>query len=176
MKKLLFNKKGFTLLEVLVTTAIIGVLFVVSSSIFINTIRSANKANITNEAKENSSLVIESLSRDVRASTDVSPLGNSGAITITTASDVINWVCNAPSPTANGFVTRQAVSGATLPLTNKDPKNGVSSVCTFDVVGGGANSLVTINLSFTEGKGVTGGSQDIQTLVSHKVSISARGH
>ncbi len=174
------NKKGFTLLEVLVTTAIIGVLFVVSSSIFINTIRSANKANITNEAKENSSLLIESLQRDVRNSTGASvtlaglPGPTGDTLTITTASgSSITWICSAATSTDNGYITREA-----LTVTNRDPVNGVSVVdCSnFFTVTAGANYLLTIDFGFTQGKGVTGGSQDIQTLVSHKVSISARGH
>ena len=175
----LINKKGFTLLEVLVTTAIIGVLFVVSSSIFINTIRSANKANITNEAKENSSLLIESLQRDVRNSTGASVNPGGDTLTISTAASVVPiiWRCNIEA-TANNYVSRQAAVGTELTITNRDPVNGVSVVdCSnFFTVTAGANYLLTIDFGFTQGKGVTGGSQDIQTLVSHKVSISARGH
>lgn len=158
---------GFTLLEVLVTVAIIGVLFIIASSIFINTIRSANKANATNEAKENASLVIEALNRDVRNSTGAAVSGGNSVLTLTPS---VTWECLG-SP-GSRYLTRQ-----TLPITNRDPVNGVSlSNCgIFSMSGTGSDFLVTIDFSFTQASS-QGSSQDLQALVRHKVSFSNRAN
>lgn len=164
---------GFTLLEVLVTTAIIGVLFIMASAIFINTIRSANKANITNEAKENASLVIQSLERDVRnaSSYTVNDTGLQLALNYSGGSTV-NWECKPAVVGANAYLTRQ-----NLTVTNRDPVNGVSaSSCDFlPHNGSGSTVLVTLKIRFTQGVG-SGASSDLQVLVNHTVSFSNRAN
>lgn len=164
---------GFTLLEVLVTTAIIGVLFIMASAIFINTVRSANKANITNEAKENASLVIQSLERDIRNASGYTINGSGSTLTLTYvgAANVV-WQCQPAAGGANAYLTRQ-----TFTVTNRDRTNGVSaSGCQFLPTGGsGSTVLVTLNLAFTQGSS-SGSSQDLQVLVSHTVSFSNRSN
>ncbi len=178
-------ENGFTLLEVLVTTAIIGVLFTVSAAIFINTIRSANKANITNEAKDNASLLIEKLQSDIKDSTsDLVSTTNvatpNDTLTIKPTSKLLNivWKCVDPA-TGNSYVTRNDLNTASgdLTVTNRDTVNGVSvQSCTNFFAATTANPpLVTVNVVFVQGSSA-GASQDLTVLVRHKVSISARGY
>lgn len=170
-KSAVTSTQGFTLLEVLVVTGIIGILFVVSSQIFINTIRSANKANITNEARENGSLVSESLQRDVhRASAAVVTGTTDLRLTYSDLSE-IRWVCN------SGFISRQVGAGIAYTVTNRDETNGINvpqAKCSFTVLGS-VNTLVTLDFEMTQG-GSAGASQDSQISVQQRVVATTRGY
>lgn len=173
------NNIGFTLLEVLVTTAIIGILFVVSTAVFINTIRSANKANITNEAKENASLVIEKLQKDIRLAVGiVTPAGDSSTLTIDVGTGQIVWECIPQSGNANGYFRRRTGAvGTEITVTNRDPVNGVSLKDCSQVfnIQAGSNALINLNFSFYQGA-TAGVTSDLETLVTHRSSIAVRGY
>ena len=184
MKKVLESKnlqQGYTLLEVLVATGIIGILLVVSSAIFINTIRSTNKANILTEARENSALVADTLKRDVRKVSSeagsVSVSADGLTLTLVTIEGARNWVCVAESSGNNGYITR---NGKTL--TNKDPFTGVSwsnpnpqKSCYFSIFGSGENILVNFFYTLTEGASAHTAGQDLGVILEQEVSVSTRG-
>lgn len=146
--------KGFTLLEILVSVAVIGILISVSSAIFINTIRSANKANATVEARENGANVLELFAKDVRSSADASPNGTSTSVLLNNSSGAITWNCD----NTEGVITRQVGSaGSILPVTNKDPQNGVSiKDCSFETTSANGVYLVKILFTITQPSGVSG--------------------
>lgn len=62
---------GFTLLEMMVTIAIIALLSVVFSQIFISTLRSNTKTEILKEVKQNGNLALESMTRMIQNATRV---------------------------------------------------------------------------------------------------------
>ena len=159
-------------MEVLVSTAVIGILATLSSVILINKIRSANKANITNEAKENLSLVAELLTRDVRESKSVT-LNSSTSLQLNYSDgSIVNWTCTAPGAGANGYVSRNAVT-----VTNKDPQEGVSySNCLFLLSGSAGSQIVTLNLTLTEGAGTAGRPQDLGVTVSQQITAFVRNY
>jgi prepilin-type N-terminal cleavage/methylation domain-containing protein len=70
------NQKGFSLLEILVVVSIIGLIAGVTSDIFIQIIKSSNKANIVTEIKQNGDAVMNQLERIIRNSEEVTAIGS----------------------------------------------------------------------------------------------------
>ena len=66
------TQRGFTLLEMLVSVAIIAMVSVVLSQVFISTIRTNAKTEILKEVKQNGDLAIESISRMVQNAKSIS--------------------------------------------------------------------------------------------------------
>jgi prepilin-type N-terminal cleavage/methylation domain-containing protein len=69
------NQKGFTLIEILVVIAIIGVVMGITSDVFIQIIKASNKANIVTEVKQNGDSVLNQLDRIIRNAEEVSAWG-----------------------------------------------------------------------------------------------------
>ncbi|HEY4694370.1 MAG TPA: type II secretion system protein [Candidatus Nanoarchaeia archaeon] len=171
------SEQGFTLLEILISTAVVGILMVVSSAIFINTISSNNKANIVNEAKENASLVTDTLERDVRRAsgtvtvTTTDALSPNDTLTVNILGTPITWRCHREVSGNNGYISR---NGRTV--TNRDPSSGVSwSTCLFSASGSTDNYLVKLDFTLTEGALSHGLGQNLRVTVNHQVSVSTRG-
>ncbi|MDO8515418.1 MAG: type II secretion system protein [bacterium] len=59
-------KKGFSLIELMVVIGIIGVLLTVGMNLFFQVVMSANKATTEADLRQNASLVMETISREVR--------------------------------------------------------------------------------------------------------------
>lgn len=172
-----FKSQGYTLLEVLVSVAIIGILIVLASTIFINTLQSANKANITTEARENISLAAELLERDVRKAQDAQPVSN-GVILTYSGSPNTTWLCVAPTATANGYITRQrtGLDASPISVTNRDIVTGVSALtCNFLINGSTEGKIVNLDVTFTGGVR-QGGAVDSKISVSHRLSATTRGY
>lgn len=166
---------GFTLIEVLVSLAVIGILATLASVILINTLRSSNKADITNEAKENIALVAEYLERDVRLASSVSVDTITDRLTITNSdSSITIWDCESGSP-GNDFISRQAPGVVALPLTNKDSKEGVNvSRCEFR--SSASERVINLDLTLNEGKGISNGPQEFGVSVSETITAFTRGY
>jgi len=69
------NQNGFSLLEILVVVSIIAVIAGVTSDIFIQIIKSSNKANIVTEIKQNGDSVMNQLERIIRNSEEITAIG-----------------------------------------------------------------------------------------------------
>ncbi len=175
MRKSEIFKNGFTLLELLVVTAILGILVGIATSVFIGILRSQNKTSIENEARQNANLAMSLLERDVRSAQDVTcsgvPCPGTGVSTITLTTgpgQTITWTCvpqvpPLPGPsTSNGYIQRTDSSG--LPpqtLTNTDTATGVNIICDnpnlappndpFVVTGAGARRLVSFGFIVEQG-------------------------
>ena len=176
---------GFTLIEVLVSVAVIGILATLSSVILINTLRSSNKANITNEAKENLALVAEYLQRDVRSAADATyvspPCGSSctNQVTIYYTNHSVIWRCISPGVGYNNYVTREDTGSVLgqLPVTNKDTTEGVSwSVCRFSDSGSANNKVISLDLTLIEGAGISSGPQEFGVKVQETITAFTRSY
>lgn len=165
------SKNGFTLIEVLVTVAVTGILTILASVIFINTVRNSKKTEISAEGRQNAALVIDRLQRDSRNAGNIVVTGTD-TITIDSAEgSQIVWRCHPEnSPTSNGFIGRE-VGGVELTVTNRDTIDGVSvKACSFN----SQSELVTIDFTINEGVGVQTGPQEYGVSLPFRTSISKR--
>ena len=78
-------KKGFSLVELMVVIGIIGVLLTVGMNLFFQVVMSANKATTEADLRQNASLVMETISREVRKGSCLDAA--SGSLKIYTTTD-----------------------------------------------------------------------------------------
>jgi prepilin-type N-terminal cleavage/methylation domain-containing protein len=69
------NQKGFTLIEIVVVIAIIGIVTGITSDVFIQIIKASNKANIVTEVKQNGDSVLNQLDRIIRNAEEITAAG-----------------------------------------------------------------------------------------------------
>ena len=81
------SKRGFTLIELLVVTVIFGILLIVGTNLFFQVVLSANKASTDADLRQNASLVIERISRDVRGSSCLNITNGSKDLNLYQSSD-----------------------------------------------------------------------------------------
>ena len=65
------NNKGFTLVEMLITLAIISIILVVSSEFLINLVNSSVKIQSRNEVEQNYNFIITKMAKMLQDSTNV---------------------------------------------------------------------------------------------------------
>jgi prepilin-type N-terminal cleavage/methylation domain-containing protein len=75
-KKLQENEHGFTLVELLLVVAIMGLSFGVTSDILLTIMRSFNKTTVMNEIEQQASFVSQKIERDLRNATNVTSVSN----------------------------------------------------------------------------------------------------
>ncbi len=162
---------GFTLLEMLVSVAIIAMISVVLSQVFISTIRTNAKTEILKEVKQNGDLAVDTLTRMVQNATSVTcPTTKSLAI-VNPDGNTTTIGC-----ALDGTVTRLAsASATTVYLSSGDVTLGgtdcASSTLQFTCTAvAGLPSQVTLSFSLAQ-KGTPGdqferASETFQTSVS----------
>ncbi len=60
------GRQGFTLIEIIMTMGIFGIIMVVGSNFLIQTIRNANQATIQNEVRQNASAIFQDIKTEAR--------------------------------------------------------------------------------------------------------------
>jgi prepilin-type N-terminal cleavage/methylation domain-containing protein len=177
VKSKLNQYKGFTLVELLVVTAVMGVLGVLSANLISSILRSQNKTTIINEARQNGNLVIDKFERDVKQSAEVCPVDpmtslpvcniiastSSTSVALTAYNgDTIVWDCQATSFKRGQGLDYAAASKPAnmMDVTNSDAVNGVAvASCSFTVLpkaGSNIPQIVTLNFFLTQGSGAPG--------------------
>jgi prepilin-type N-terminal cleavage/methylation domain-containing protein len=165
------GSKGFTLVELLVTTVIIGILAAVSATVISSVLKSQNKTVVINEVRQNGDLLIDRLERDVKAASDI-PSHTDYSVELIVGSDTINWVCD---PAAGTF-ERNTVS-----VVNTDAVTGVRVVdagtdgCQFKVTDASlvGTRLVTLKFKLEQGTNAPNKSE-FKARVPFEVTIGTR--
>ncbi|MBI4038187.1 prepilin-type N-terminal cleavage/methylation domain-containing protein [Candidatus Daviesbacteria bacterium] len=136
------SEKGFTLVEILVVTAVVAIMGIVITEIFISSIRGGDKAKVLASIKQNGQASLEIMDKTIRgADLVVCPLTSTPSDTVIIVKNGLYERFRFKSPpSANGFIERDkptAVSSSTWCsstdvsvspelLTDNDPKKGVS--------------------------------------------------
>lgn len=137
------KSKGFTLVELLIVTSILGVLGLIIASTLTNVFRGQNKVNTISQIKQNGQTAMDQIERLVRFSEKV-VCGGSGIFTdrivVAKQGQYIRIQFIAPTTTANGYLfydypdQLSSIDPCTQPqnnstvLTNTDLTRGISVV------------------------------------------------
>lgn len=140
----MFTNKGFSLVEILVVIAIVGVVGIILTSIFVSSIRGSNKAAFIETIKRNGQSALETMDKNIRnAKKIVCPfISNSGGIITsnfivikTQQDEYFKYTLQPANSTTNGRIesTKMLPTDAELSL--------IDASCTI------ANSQDTSNLT-----------------------------
>lgn len=121
------NQAGFTLVEILLSVALLGISASVASDIILTLIRTYNKTQVQNELEANGNFVIQKIEREAQGASSLSVDGTGKVLTIRKISGAVttNYVYRIENSGSVGAVTRQIGSGVKDTLTNTD-LNGVA--------------------------------------------------
>lgn len=103
------KKRGFTLLELVVSIAAIAIMSILLSQVFITTIRVNTRNELSNEVKQNGELVLTTMTRMIQNAQDVSSPCNTDGYTDSSLS-----IVNPDSDTTTFQCIRDATSSGVL--------------------------------------------------------------
>lgn len=186
-------KKGFTLVELLVSVAVLSILGVIFLVVFSNSLRGGNKAQIVLAIKQNGQSVLETMDKTIRGSDDVVCVDLSGT-TIVIGKDGVytRYQFIDPTPTDNGKIQQDnpdpeisEISCETsliepIALTDTNTETGVSvfvrvreSFFTRNK-SSGFKDVITIKFDIAQGVGVTPGTSSVIDPIHFETSIQLR--
>jgi prepilin-type N-terminal cleavage/methylation domain-containing protein len=141
------NKKGFTLIEVLVVIGVLTVVAGLGASIFSSLLRSYNKAHIVNELEQNGNFVLSIMEQQIRNAVDVREITNGIELTLRDGTTKkFEYVPDNCSSGSNGYITDSAGNV----LTGTDVVTGVNiTSASFVVNDSGTDLPKTVDISLT---------------------------
>lgn len=126
------NKRGFTLIELVVVIAVIGVIGVILTNTLVQTLRGENKVKIINKAKENGQVALDNMVYAIRNSDQVECVGRNSAnssgqddtLIIHNKSGVsegfIRFRFIPPTSSTNGYIERNDFTLESLPVSGDE--------------------------------------------------------
>lgn len=163
-------KRGYTLIELLVSIGIISIVAAIGVDIFLNITRSYNKANIITQIEQNGNLALSQMSYEIRNARSVSPTsGTTSTLSLVNqdGQDVVfSFVPQTGS--ANGYVARNSI-----PLTDNSYSNGVNVIQLSFTVTGVNPLVVSITLALAQPLGAPG-RVDYQAQTTLTTTVSLR--
>lgn len=164
---------GFTLLEMLVSIAIIAIVSVVLSQVFISTLRSNTKAEILKEVKQNGDLAVESITRMIQNAADAWCPSASSFSTLNPDGEVTTIACE---DTASGARLASQSAAQTVYLTST--RVSLGTTCAGSQLSvtceGAAGIPTTISVSFQLSQSGTVGDQFERASQTFRTSVSMR--
>jgi prepilin-type N-terminal cleavage/methylation domain-containing protein len=148
------SQRGFTLVEIMVVIALLGITVGVTNDILLSLVRSNNKTQVMNEIEQQSNFVSLKLERELRNARSVSS-ADTKTLTIETkaGSTIIYTVID--SGTDLGLITRKVGAAAPMNITSKDVPGGVLVSCAgiasecFSITGFNPK-IVSISIKFSQ--------------------------
>jgi len=166
-----FVKRGYTLVELLLSITLIAISVGVTTDIIISITKSYNKTQITNEIEQNANFVLLKLENELRSAKSVTSVTDTGStVTLTFVDSLgknVSYQVTVPQATTAGYISRSYDGGSYVIVTNNDSVGGVSVSCLTAGSSSGASncfraditdppSRVTLALRFTQA-GTAGG-------------------
>jgi prepilin-type N-terminal cleavage/methylation domain-containing protein len=177
--------KGFTLIELMITVAIIGVVSSIALTTISTVIKSSSKTNVVNRVKQNGDNIIDAMTRDIRGATDVCVSPDRATLTLYSTitsvavgnacpSGTTSYVCSVGTSSSNGSLTKNGIH-----LTNNtDLLQGVKVAnCNFIISGTSLPKTVTINLTLAQPSGMQSTAGDpVSVNFDTQVSLRSFGN
>ncbi len=111
------TQTGFTLIEILVVTVILGLMVAVASNVFVTLLRNQNKTTILAEVRQNAALVIDTFERDVRSASKIETMCETDCTFPSTDPDTFFETLGGYE---KGVLAAQVTSNKGLKLTYRD--------------------------------------------------------
>ena len=134
-------QKGMTLIEVIISIVIAGILFGAIYQIFITGNIIFNKAQIETDLMQNARVAMDWMTKDIRDADHISISGNTLTVSASNNTTIVYSVSNTPNSSKVFF---RSVSGSSNPITNEET---YLETCTFTPLSP-ASGAVEINLGF----------------------------
>ena len=160
-------KKGFTLVELLLVIAILGIAVGVTTDILLSLVRSYGKTQIINDIEQNANFVTAKLEKELREANSVTDVTSGGIPEISLVLDAKTVYYRL----ANGELLRRVDSSSYQNITqDKDPGGvfvacgSVDGISCFNVVTG-SPTIVSYSFIFSQPSTITGSvfSESIET-------------
>lgn len=165
------NKKGFTLIEVLVVITILSIIMVFGITVISTVLNGGTKIALVSQIKQNGNYVTEVMSRYIRNATSISnapACGNSLVLVQPDNSEVTFSLLPSDANNNNRIASNSAI------LTNSDIKNGVNvSSLNFTCDTTVNPPVVTINFTLTQPLSAGSGVESQSSETFH-TSVSLR--
>ena len=164
--KNLSNKKGFTLVELLLVIAILGVAVGVTTDILLSLVRSYSKTQVINDIEQNANFATSKLETELRDAISVTDVSNPGSpeISLVLSNKTVNYKLE------NSELLR-SVDGTYQKITRKQVPSGVAISCgnidgiSCFSVSPGSPTIVSYSFIFSQPSTITGDvfSESIET-------------
>lgn len=142
-------KKGFTLVEILVVIAAMGILGAIFSDFLVQVLRGQNKVRVITQVKQNGQAVLENLTSEIRQAEDIICIGHTMGVDGDSLNDTLvvfkagrytQFRLHRPMAGNNGKFTRDDFSEENIPNTVTDEQ-----LCTRNVNLGNVRDLTDTN-------------------------------
>jgi len=161
------ENKGFTLVELLVVIALLGISIGVTNDILVSLVRSYNKTQIKNEVEQQANFVGLKIERELRSATGITSVGYTNTLTISKeGSASVTYKLN-----GNKLQVENPTGAAAVDLTSSFGTGGVAVSCMltgstcFSVVGT-TPQTVKMHIRFAPVSGNSGEYSDILNAVT----------
>jgi prepilin-type N-terminal cleavage/methylation domain-containing protein len=170
------NQKGFTLVELMLVIALLGISVGVTNDILMSLVRSNNKTQVMNEIEQQSNFVsskIERELRDARIITSPSAASSSNSLIFETKDgDTVEYNLDSTA----GILSRRVNTGSLVPITSNNNPGGVLVVgspvsSTPFSVSGYNPQIVNINLMFSQAQAVASSSYKGHTTIQDTIVV-----
>lgn len=111
----MINKRGFTLVEMLVVISLLSVVGVIILTIFSNTLKGTNKSQIISLIKQNGQSALENMDKTIRNAESVFCWSNTNIVVVNSDDTYTRYTFISPvGSTENGYIQKEAFSLTTV--------------------------------------------------------------
>ncbi len=169
------KKTGFTLIEILVTVGILGMIAVIGSGMFFSILRGSTKTKTLQLVKQNGDYAISVMERMIRNAKSVNGGGSSIAIVNPDGKTTTFNCCGSGS---NLMIASQSgtLSCEEARLTSSEVK---VDICSFEVTSGEPGvrpAVVKINFTLSQAPPAGGARPEEQASINFQTTVSLRNY